>query len=636
MGIMHLRDTEPFTHLPEALFQELRSAAIKQPFAANTQIFNQQDPPTGYLYVIFTGMVEITAAVPGGAEMVVDFRKEGDFFGGTPVFTGEAYTGGARTVTETTCYLLPQAILQKIAKDYPQVSDYFTRAVLSRVRSLYADIVKEHTGNAITQMEAYPFKKRLSEIMTTPVETCAPDATGRAIARQMTEKATSSILVLDDFDSPIGIITERDLIAKVLSPEGVNCSEINASEIMTRYPHSMPPETYMYEAMAYLTTQGIKHLPVVDREQLVGLVTLRDLMRFRSQKAMLLVGSIGEQQTLDGLAAVKREIFTVARSLLTETHSTPEVVEIISYIHHNIIRKAYELCFQEMLDAGHPRPSVRHCFLLMGSAGRREMLLGPDQDNGFVFEDVPEEQMAEVEGFFARFGDKLAAALDQIGYPRCEGQVMCSNPAWRGRLQDWQKRIHDWVNDPAPQKVRYSSIFFDFVPIAGDPTLATELREIVFAEIRNFEAFLYHMMSLDLRNKAPIGLLGRFITEKSGERKGTLSLKQGGSISIVDCIRMFALEKGLQETTTLDRIDALVQRRVFETDTAEHIKAAFEALTFLRLRNEIQLLEAGRAPSHCLDPNRLSRSEQELLKESFHAVSKLQDATKRHFTKAFI
>ena len=56
---------------------------------------------------------------------------------------------------------------------------------------------------------------------------------------------------------------------------------------------------------------------------------------------------------------------------------------------------------------------------------------------------------------------------------------MANNPCWRGRLLDWKSRIQDWVNDPEPQKVRYSSIFFDFAPLVGDPTLAQALRTIV-------------------------------------------------------------------------------------------------------------------------------------------------------------
>jgi CBS domain-containing protein len=210
---------------------------------------------------------------------------------------------------------------------------------------------------------------------------------------------------------------------------------------------------------------------------------------------------------------------------------------------------------------------------------------------------------------------------------------MANNPLWRGRLNDWQTRIRDWVNDPEPQKVRYSSIFFDFAPLAGDPELANQLRDIVHREIRNFPGFLYHMMSLDLRYKVPVGLLGRFIVEKGEEHKGELSLKQGGSVYIVDCIRMFALEKELQAITTQDRLKGLVERNVFAPETAEHIRAAFEALSFLRLRNEIHLIEQGKEPSHFLDPYTLSKNEQDLLREAFAAVSKLQDAAKRHFSR---
>ncbi len=636
MSIRQLKETAPFDILPEEIFEQLRTAAHVKTYPADSYIFKQKDPPTGFLYVIQEGMVEITATVPGGQEMVVDYRKEGNFFGGTPIFTEEPYTGGARAVTESSCFLIPRRTLTDIAEDYPQIRQYFTRIVLSRVRSLYADIVKENTSNALTQMEAYPFKKRLSEIMHAPVETCPEDTGARQVARSMTEKKIGSMVVVNEHNAPIGIITERDLVTKVLAPDNTVISQARAGDIMTAHRHALSPATYMYEAMTYITAHKVRHLPVVDDGELVGIVTLHDLMRFRSQKAMLMVGSIRDENSLYGLARIKNEILTVARALLTETHSTPEVMEILSYIHHNIIKKVYAICYQQMLDAGHKPPEIKYAFLLMGSGGRREMLLDPDQDNGFVFEDFPDEKQAEVDHFFIPFGDRLVAALAEVGYPLCHGKVMVNNPAWRGRLNDWRHRIHDWINNPEPQKVRYSSIFFDFVCLEGNNQLVDQLQQIVFSEVRQFKRFLYHMMTLDQDYRVPLGLLGRFLLDKEGEHKGMLSLKQGGSVFIVDCVRMFALEKEQSATSTLQRLTSLVEKHVFEIETAEHIKAAFEALVFLRLRQEISLLEKGQAPSHYLDPNELSKSEQELLKEAFNAVSKLQDATKRHFTKAFI
>jgi CBS domain-containing protein len=363
------------------------------------------------------------------------------------------------------------------------------------------------------------------------------------------------------------------------------------------------------------------------------MVSLQELLRYRSHKAMLLLGAVREAQGIEVLAAVRQELLTVARSLLAETRSTPEVMEILSYIHQGIMRRAFELCLAGRLAAGAILPAVRYSLLVLGSAGRREMLLGPDQDHALLYEDVPDAQLAEVEDFFAPLAGELVAALEQVGYPRCDGRVMVNNPQWRGRLGDWQRRIRNWVTDAEPEQVRDSAIFFDGALLAGDGALLTDLRAIIRAEVADQPGFLYRMMALDLRYKVPLGLLGRFLLERGGEHDGTLSVKLGGTLYIVDCVRMFALDRGVQETGTLARLKALVASSIFSAETAEHIRAAFEALTFLRLRLEIARQVAGQPPGHHLDPATLSKSEQDLLREALQAVSKLQDATKRYFSR---
>jgi CBS domain-containing protein len=96
---------------------------------------------------------------------------------------------------------------------------------------------------------------------------------------------------------------------------------------------------------------------------------------------------------------------------------------------------------------------------------------------------------------------------------------------------------------------------------------------------------------------------------------------------------MFLLEQQIDATTTSERIDELVKLNIFTSETAEHIKAAFEAFTFLRLRNEISMIDQGKFPSHFLNPYDLSKNEQDLLKEAFRVAGKLQDSTKRHFSR---
>ena len=115
----HLKDAQPFSQLPDAIRDEICAAAILKRYPAGVYLFKQNDPPTGFLYVIKEGLVEITVLAPGGEEMVVDYRNESTFVGGTPIFTGEPYTGGARTVKQTDCYLIPADILNRAAAEHP-------------------------------------------------------------------------------------------------------------------------------------------------------------------------------------------------------------------------------------------------------------------------------------------------------------------------------------------------------------------------------------------------------------------------------------------------------------------------------------------------------------------------------------
>lgn len=630
MGLItRLRDTDPFKQLPEQVTESVTQAAQTRKYPARTHIFNQHDPPSGYLYIVKSGEVEIVVQTPGGGEMVVDLRREGDFFGGTPVFINEDYTAGARTLSDAECYLIPRDLLLELSREYPQIRQFFTKQVHSRIRNLYSEIFQTQTADPEARMESYPFQKRLGEIMSAPVQTCSPEATAQEIGRQMLKSSVSSVLVTNGQNEPLGIVTEKDLIAKVIAPMEANCHTARANELMTPLKTIMSVNNYMYEAMAYQESNQLKHLPVMQDGKLVGIVTPRDLMRYRSQKAMLMIVKIKEAQSIEQLKQIRGDMAKIAKHLLSEARSTVETMEILSYIHHSLQRRAYELVLAEMEAKGFHRPEIRFCFIIMGSGGRKEMLLGPDQDNGFIYENFPDEMQEEVDAFFVPFAERLVETYAEIGYPLCNGKVMVNNPLWRGRLDEWRERVSGWINRPEPQKVRYSTIFFDFMPLVGDPSLCRDLTDIVHQQIRRFPLFLFHMMELDFKHKVPLGLLGRFIMDK--EVKGKISTKQTGSIFIVDCIRMFMLEKQAEAITTFERVDKLVDLKVLTQETAEQIKAAYEAFTFLRLRNEINLIEAGEKPTHYLDPYALSEDEQELLKEAFRVASKLQDSAKRHF-----
>lgn len=627
-------DYEPFTNIPENIASRVQETSKSVTFPAGTVIFNQSDSPTGYLYFIQSGEVEIIAETPEGVEMIVDYRKPGGYFGWTPIFTKEGYTAGARTATESTCLLIPQKLVQETAQEYPNITKHFNKAIYSQIRKLYMDMVERRCSDPISQIEAYPFQKKLHEIMSKPVETVIAEATVKDIAYKMTELGIAAVVVVDENRKMIGIVTERDLVRKVLAKDALEClKHSKASDIMTPEPYFMAPSTYMYEAATFMLSHNIRHLPILDGEDVVGIVSQQDLMKFRSQKSMMLVGSANEANTIEELKETRSEIVNVARVLLIENRSHVETMEILSYIHHSIIRRCFEIVMDQMIDEGFKKPDIKFCFLIMGSGGRKEMLLGPDQDNGFIYEDFPDEMVEEVDAFFIPFAEKLVEALDSVGYPLCKGKVMANNPLWRGRLKEWKERVTRWIQVPEPQRVRYSSIFFDFMPIAGKEELCSELREIVHKQIKANPLFLFQMMELDFKHKVPLNLLGRFVTHSGKEHKGELSLKENGSIFIVDCVRMFILGQGIHAITTLERLDRLHELKLFNRATVEHIKAAFETFTYLRMQNEIKLIDQGKLPSHFIDPKELTDEETDILKEAFKVANKLQDTTRRYFSK---
>ena len=95
-------------------------------------------------------------------------------------------------------------------------------------------------------MEAYPFQKRLAEIMVTAIETCPPETTAREVAQRLAERGVGSILVVDNQRRLCGLITERELVTKALAPAQSDPDALTAAEIMQRDPPTMHPETYMY------------------------------------------------------------------------------------------------------------------------------------------------------------------------------------------------------------------------------------------------------------------------------------------------------------------------------------------------------------------------------------------------------
>lgn len=100
--------------------------------------------------------------------------------------------------------------------------------------------------------------------------------------RQMIEANIGSLLVTKDGETA-GIVTERDYLRRV-AHEGQTDEEVTVEEIMSSPLIVVTPETTIDECMALMTDRRIRHVPVVEGSDVVGMVSIGDLVKFKSKK----------------------------------------------------------------------------------------------------------------------------------------------------------------------------------------------------------------------------------------------------------------------------------------------------------------------------------------------------------------
>lgn len=113
------------------------------------------------------------------------------------------------------------------------------------------------------------------------VYTISPGATVLEAARAMDSHNVGSLLVVDG-DRPVGIFSERDLMRRVVVA-GKDPKKVQVGDVMSRDVTVVEPDTRVKEAMAIMTERRCRHLPVVDKGRVVGLVSIGDLVRWISR-----------------------------------------------------------------------------------------------------------------------------------------------------------------------------------------------------------------------------------------------------------------------------------------------------------------------------------------------------------------
>jgi CBS domain-containing protein len=120
-------------------------------------------------------------------------------------------------------------------------------------------------------------RMNVGDIMKSEVATASPEDTFVHIAGLLHDRGISSILVMDGSEIA-GIVTERDLVNLVA--DGGDPGSVKVGERMTRDLDTVEPRTDIAEAAEHMARLKIRHLPVVERGSLVGIISIRDLINW--------------------------------------------------------------------------------------------------------------------------------------------------------------------------------------------------------------------------------------------------------------------------------------------------------------------------------------------------------------------
>jgi CBS domain-containing protein len=615
--ISFLKKVPPFQFLDDENLQTVARNLFMEFYPKDTVILKQDEPPSDALRIIKKGGVKVSMVSEHGDEVVIDYRGEGDTFGFLSLVGKDRVRSNITAVDDTLCYLLGKELLLKLLDSQLSFTEYFLKSHITRyIDRTYREM--QDKSMFYGGSDRLLFTTRVVDMAIKGVISTQEDTPIREAALTMSENRISSIVIMKN-NLPTGIVTDRDLREKVVA-KGRSVLE-PVKNIMSTTLIRVDARDYCFEAVLKMIKYNIHHVLVIKDGAMAGVITNHDLMMLQGTSPLSLTKDIESQQTIEGLIPVSKKINNIVGLLLKEGAKASNITKVITEINDRLVRKVVE--FTERKQG---KPPVPYCWIVFGSEGRKEQTFKTDQDNALIYADPATDAEAEAaKKYFAAFAEQVRDGLLQCGFPLCPANYMASNPQWCQPLKVWKKYFLSWVSTPTAEAVLNSVAFFDFRPMFGEVSLAETLRDDLKSLLTDQKVFLGYLANMAIKNQPPIGFFKSFVVEKGGEHKDELNLKIKGLAPLIDIVRLFALEKGISETSTLERIETLRSMHTIVEEYADDFEHAFEFIMLLRIHHQYQQISVGQAPDNFINPNRLSNLEKRSVKESFQLISKVQD-----------
>jgi CBS domain-containing protein len=390
------------------------------------------------------------------------------------------------------------------------------------------------------------------------------------------------------------------------------------SVVMASGIEMVPHNTPLVTALAKMSSLHVRHLPVMRQGRLYGMISMTDVARHLSTNAAFLAGDIRRSKTRQELKQVSRKLQELQVQLVSSGATPRQLGLAISSITDAFTRRLIELAEEQL----GPAP-VPYTWMAAGSQGRQEQTAHSDQDNALL---ISNEMRPEDEGYFRELAHYVCDGLNECGYIYCPGEAMATNNQWRQSLSGWKKLFTDWIRTPSPKAMMLSSIFFDLRLIHGDQDLFDSFQAHILKEAAENSIFKAHMAVNILQHRPPLGFFRNFVLVHGGEHDDALDLKHRGSVPIIDIARLAALAEGVQATNTMERLEFAAGSRNLSQQMADDLGHALTYIEGLRIHHQADRIRRGKRPHNFLRPDTLSSLERAHLKDAFSIIKVMQEA----------
>lgn len=626
-----LLDTPPFELLPETDRQRLLGDLTTKIYDAGEVILEQGDDLHRALYLVESGLVRLVDRETG---RTINLCGPGSTFGGYGLMQGGPRPYEARTTQRTTCALLDAGVFEALAEAYEPFQAFFREEIQRYVRTLDAEL--DASGAYLL------FETHLADVVSKTLVTVTPETTARETARALSDASAEAAVVLRNGE-PVGVVTEGDLVEHVLAgdmdPDGA------VMTLVERPPIALRSDENLFDVVRTMMHHRIRRV-VVMRDgaedsrgeeragRVLGLLSNEDVSHFRGLDPVSTTERMERAGTVSEIAALRAELHRRLLRLYNQGVHGENLLDLIAEVDDQLTERVLlvvEGTLRNELTEEDPTTLYDGdwAWLDFGARGRREATLRTWQQNGLVYTDPPKDETNRADAYFALLAERATEALDTCGLLRPEQGVCAHEPAFRRPLSVWQDAYRQWASTEAAERTERAALCFDLRVTSGEHDLGAALRDTI-AEFLPSDRLPRVLARPGVTAPPPLSSFHRFDLQTSPTGEDGVDLNRRALTPIIQMARALALDtEFLRETGTFARLRHVANSDHPAADAARMMAGIFGTLVDLHLRYQMEEAEAGARPSDWVAPDRLHKSQQNLLKETFQTLQSTQKRVKK-------